>query len=299
MEQIILNKLKTLDKKYTKSGSNYVLTTCLNPEHKDSHPSFSINTDTGFGFCFTCGFKVEKDFWGVKLDKEMKRLNNISQWVADFYSYKEVKNTQTNVILPPNSGKTLFEVLGKTWRGLDTYFLESLGIYYCDSGRYKNRLIFPFYYNNKLVAFSSRSLDSNEKLKYIHSYGFDSKALVYPYNYIKQLNKDYVVLVEGVMDSLSLLSLGIPSIPNFGVAMNIGQQKIVTLLELGVSTIYIMLDRDEAGGKAMVEFLNNKKLKEYFEIKPAIQLDNIYVQKFYKTNVKDFSEFYENKLIKG
>ena len=286
LEEIIKTKLNKLNVKFVKSGDTFLLSQCLNPNHNDKKPSFSINTNSGKAFCYTCGYRLDKDFW---LDKEYNKeeLERASYYQQLKNKLKTTENkdkieSKANIILPPKSEDIT------SYRGLSKQLIDDLDIYVCCKGKFRNRLIIPIKENNEVVAFETRSLDKNNKIKYLHSKNFQVKDIIYP-----QPNNNYVVLTEGVFDALSYYDIGISSLTNWGVAYNFSNKKISQLIYLGVETIYLGFDRDEAGSKA-VELFKKSELNDYFEVKTLDKLDEDIVKLYLKSKYKDFSEFYEH-----
>ena len=280
---IIKNKLDALKVSYKKSGDHYLLSQCLNPHHSDEHGSFSINTQTGYCKCFTCGFTIGVDFFtnGVmseEQEEEMKRQ-------ATYYKLKEQLKRESKGLckfsgLPLKGGET-----PEGYRGFTKDTIKKFKLYECNVGRYANRTIFPF----DSEGFTSRTHDKDSEVKYLHSKGFDNKHSLYPFDILKEARSDYVVVVEGIVDSISLWQDGIPSTCNFGISNNFSSYKIGKLLEIGVETIYIMMDNDEVGQKAEENLLEDYNLKEYFEVKSARELELL--DEFYSSECKDYNEY--------
>ena len=277
MSKIIFNKLDAMNKTYKKSGDNFIVSQCLNPNHTDEHPSFSINLETGVGFCFTCGFKVGYNYWtNGEVDDEFIRDLEYNSLLKNLEAKKE--NKSSKIFLPP-FGKELQE----GWRSLTKETIDKYGLYICINGLYKNRVIFPMYYNEQLKGFTSRTL-VNATPKYLYAKGMDLKSLIYPnFDYAEEL-----VIVEGVMDALSLIQDGIPAIMNFGLAVNFNEFKINELLKKGVSKLWLMFDNDKYGKEANKKF-KQSFLNKYFEIDYAF--NNPKLKDFYKSGCKDYNEY--------
>ena len=158
---------------------------------------------------------------------------------------------------------------------------------------YSDRVIFPFYKENIAVGFTSRTTLADVHPKYLHNKGFNNKQTVYPYDVLKETETDYVVLVEGVLDCLSLWALGIPSMCNFGVANNLSTSKIAFLLSLGVETIYISFDKDKAGQEAEDNLILNPSLdwlkEEGIVLKHGRELDKL--EDYYKDTEGDLNDY--------
>ena len=282
LEQVITHKLKVLNKPIKHTGNGFILTSCLSPKHEDKKPSYSINLETGVGFCFTCKHKVNKDFWLSGLD-DIETLEEIERG-ALYKSLErptEVKQEFKEILLPPKTG----EVRNK-YRGISSSLYKELSCYVTKIGKYKGSIIFPIKFEGKFVGFESKNFKTS---KYIHSWGFDAKSFIFGYEYLEKLGKNYVVIVEGIFDALSMLELGIPTICNWGVANNFGDRKLNQLIELGVETVYLSFDKDIAGQEAEKEIFKNIKLSANFKVKRGIMLKEL--QNYYKSSAKDFNEY--------
>jgi len=254
-KDIIETKLNLLGVKFVESGTEYLLSQCLSPNHHDKKPSFSINTETGFCKCFGCGYTLTKEFFtdGVIDEDDLEVLERKALYAKLINKVDEDSHKDVAVYLPPIS-----EVPTKEFRGLSLDLLKRAGVYTALKGKYKDRMIFPFYEENECRGYTSRALAGQEP-KYLHNYGFNAKEIVYPYNLIKASGTDTLIVVEGVVDCLSAWELGIPAVCNFGVAFNFNKDKVATLLKLGIETILICLDKDEAGAKHTIGFHTEDK----------------------------------------
>jgi len=284
LRNLIETKLQTLKKPVVVTGDDYIMTTCLNPSHKDKNPSFHINLKTGEGQCFSCKFKVNSSYWtdGELDEEQIEALERDILYDNLLNEYKETdRKTEFTNIIPPKS-----KDVPDGWRGLSKETFDKFGIYICEKGYYQNRVIFPIKDDKgDFVAFNTRAL-GDEKPKYKYSKGIQVNKLLYP-----PLEKtDKLVIVEGIMDALSMVEAGIPAVFNYGVSYTFSSSKISQLLKAGVETIYLAFDNDEAGLKAVQTYLNSE-LKDYFEIKHARLLPEL--EEFYKSDFKDFSEYYE------
>ena len=277
MSEIVFSKLDKLGKNYKKSGDGFIVTNCFNPAHKDKHPSFSISLETGAGFCFTCGFKVGARYWlDGEVDEDFIRELEYNSLEKAFM--KEDKKSSLKIFLPP-----MYEELDDNWRGLTKETINKFGLYICRKGLYQNRVIFPMYYDEALKGFNTRTLGKDTP-KYLYAKGMDLKSLIYP-NFAYT---DELVIVEGVMDALSLVQDNIPAIANFGLAVNFNEFKIKELLKKGVSKLWLMFDNDKYGKEANLTF-KQSFLNNYFDIDYAF--NNPKLKDFYASGCKDYNEF--------
>jgi DNA primase len=288
MEQLIISKLKT---PFTRTGSEFIMTSCLSPAHNDKHPSFAINLATGRGKCFGCGHTVSGSYWTEGMDEleeeEMLRAIEYAEMTKRLTSHESnVKSSK--VFLPP-----IDEELD-TYRGLSETTLKRAGIYVTKTGRFANRVIFPIYYDDTLVGFTGRTLDSSTKeMKYLHSTGLKTKSVIYPYNLLKGHRRIYVV--EGVMDALSLIEKGFPAMCNFGVADNFTMPKVSEMVRIGIEEVYLMFDKDKAGEEAEIEILQNQNLQFFEKVGVARLLPEF--KEYYESPFKDYNEYMVAKKV--
>lgn len=285
--QYIENKLSLLNKTYKRTGDTFLLSQCINPLHDDTNGSFSINTDTGYAKCFACGYHVNKDYWvnGELSEDDLEELNRALKFKRLKEKLKNEEIGLTEVGLPVNDSEVL-----EGYRGLSKETLSTFGIYECHTGRlYENRVIFPMFENKTPVAFTSRA-NYESNAKYLHSKGFNAKDTLYPFDILKKYKPSTVVLVEGIIDCITLWELGIPSFCNFGVAYNFSTEKISKLLKCGVEEIVVAFDKDEAGKKAQINIV--KELEKLEEFK--VTLGELYepLSDFYNSEYKDINEYY-------
>jgi len=285
--ELIKTKLRSLGKSFKKSGDTFLLSQCLNPNHHDKHGSFSINTTNGYGHCFACDFTISKDLWidGKLTEEQVEELDRQAKY---FKLKEELKRESLG----------LHRILGTPYRdaevpigyrGLTKDTIDKFDMYICFTGRYKNRVIFPFYKDKKVFAFTGRTQEKESNTKYLHSKGFNNFDTLYPFDILKEANTNYAVLVEGIIDCISLWQDGIPSICNFGLTTKWSNKKIGKLYECGIETIYIMMDKDEKGQLAEAKFLSSENINSEFTIHSAKEIKEL--QGFYASSCKDYNEF--------
>ena len=183
------------------------------------------------------------------------------------------------VYLPPNDG-----IMESGWRGIHKGTLEELDIYVCHTGSYENRVIFPMRNSHgNVAAFNTRALDDRPN-KYKYSRGIKVNELLYP----TPKPTSYLILVEGIIDAISMVQDGLPAVFNFGVNETFGPKKIQQLLELGVETIYVAFDNDEAGNKGLERYLESG-LDQYFEILKGERCPEL--KDFYASGSHDYNDY--------
>lgn len=124
--------------------------------------------------------------------------------------------------------------------------------------RFRNRVMFPVIdIKGRIIGFGGRVLDDS-KPKYLNSPEtpvFFKGTNLYGLNYIAKTGlPDYIVIVEGYMDCISLHQHGIEnSVASLGTALTVEQAK---LLKRYTKNIYICYDSDIAGQTATLRGLD-------------------------------------------
>lgn len=149
---------------------------------------------------------------------------------------------------------------------------------------FQNRLIFPIMDRyDRVVAFGGRVLDQS-KPKYINSPEtpiYTKGQHLYAYNFAKRANSEEILVVEGYMDAISLLSRGYQQVVAcLGTALTNKQAHLLKLLN---KQVILCFDTDQAGQKASHLSLLRLELQglqpEVLKVKDAKDPDE-YVRKF-------------------
>ncbi len=117
--------------------------------------------------------------------------------------------------------------------------------------RFRGRVMFPIIdVRGNVVGFGGRQLDGGGA-KYINSPEspvYNKSKLLFALNIAKKSGKDYIILVEGYMDVISLHQAGFNSaVAGCGTALTPEQANLAARY---AKTIYLCYDSDEAGQKA-------------------------------------------------
>ena len=124
--------------------------------------------------------------------------------------------------------------------------------------RFRNRVMFPVYdIKTKIIGFGGRVLD-NSKPKYLNSPEtpvFFKGTNLYGLNFvIKSGLPEYIIVVEGYMDCISLHQYGVTNtVASLGTALTMEQAK---LLKRYCKNIFICYDSDAAGQAATLRGLD-------------------------------------------
>ena len=230
------------------------------------------NADEGVSFhCFNCGFKTS---WrngrnlSFKMKKFMRWLNvpddtitklalQVLQTKTDSTGHKTFITLPKFVSkeLPPKSkpihewadykalepggiDKDLFKVL--EYIAARKLNLNDYDFYWTPEAGYRDRLIIPFYYREKVVGYTARKVVES-KVKYL-----SEQQTGYVFNIDEQTDdRKYVVAVEGPIDAIAIDGVAL-------LGSEIKEQQTALLNSLGKHVI-VVPDRDEAGQKLVYD----------------------------------------------
>lgn len=255
MDQVS-NLLEDNKLQYTISGKDYVIK-CLNPDHVDTNPSLRINKVSGVGHCFACGFKINLFKYYNKNSNYIEvRLHQLKEKIAKI-------NSSTIGLKIPHG----IEPFTREFRNISGLTYKTFKAF--THKDFEDRIVFPMYdVTGKIVAFNGRHIVSSFKPRYkIFPSGVELP--LFP-GKLKHINGT-IVMVEGIFDVLNLYDKGLHNVVGILGVTTLHSKKgldrdKVTLLKLqGITKIYLMLDPDDAGIRAMNE------------LKPLLEAENFIV----------------------
>jgi len=277
--EIIIGFLRSIGRQYQVRGIE-ISTSCLNPDHADQNPSFSINTKTGMMGCFSCGYKnhISNLVEEGSIDPDMERTALYLESIRALEDVEEDDEATFINLLPPMSP---IEV--KPFRGLSQKTIDDAGLYYCNLGRYAGRIIFPLE-----SGFDARimPLDNTKPrvpdAKYLRPVTFKTAKHMYiqkPEEY-----SDTLVVCEGVFDSLSFKELGYAAGANFGL-LPCSPDKAGEIYAEGFTKVANGFDNDEKGLQGWQRV--KESFRQYFEIVPPLDI----IKKINAANVGDVNDY--------
>jgi DNA primase len=263
-----------------KTGNNYV---ALCPFHTEKTPSFNINVEKKFYYCFGCStsgnlYQLIKEQIGriviYKKNKPKKKLitnkaRKLRFLVILAEYFKKNLTITSNICIKYLQKREVTSEVIKTFSIGYLYNSELRPFYitHIRSNREYNtilkitnkRVIFPLYnIYNFVIGFSGRCLDDT-KPKYLHtptSDLFKKKKLLYGYNIAKQEEetKKVITVVEGFFDVISLYVKKIPGVVAI-LGTNISSKQLHTLSSTA-KKIILCYDNDLAGNLANTKIYN-------------------------------------------
>ena len=228
------------------------------------------------------GIVLKKNFSDPDQTNEISRLIEINKSAAKYFfrNLEELSGNEKEIVFNYLSKRNIDNKLrakfgigysGNNWDGLLNHFteenifkkedIEKAGLiiksekdskYY---DRFRGRLMFPIINeSDKVVGFGGRKLfEEDPGGKYINSPEskiYSKSRILYGLNYAKEKIRyfDYVILVEGYMDIVSLSKYGIENtVASSGTALTEEQVKLISRY---TKNIFVLFDSDFAGIKA-------------------------------------------------
>ncbi len=220
------------------SGKDYV-TTCFNPEHIDTNPSFRIDKISGICHCFSCGYKTNIfKYFGILSNNTSIRVAKLKQKLTDL-------KTSINGLDMLQGAKPC----SQSFRGISTQTLKEFGAFYTDKiEKLGDRIIFPITdVRDKIVCYVGRHTLSNGNPRYAN-YPSGVAIPMFPVKFKKQYTS--MVIVEGIFDMLNLYDKGLHNVAcTFGTSKLHADvsEKLFSYKVIGIEKIFIMYDGDDAG----------------------------------------------------
>ena len=154
-------------------------------------------------------------------------------------------------------------------RGLDPDICTDFGIGYCSSGIMKGRIAIPIHNEDgELVAFTGRYPsddvpDDVERYKLPRK--FYKSLVLYNLHRARELDKRYVVVVEGYWSAIRLHLAGVPTVALMGTSISPEQARLIR--DAGFRYAILLLDGDEGGRKAAPAILEGLAREVYVRLR--------------------------------
>ena len=163
-----------------------------------------------------------------------KELPAKSKPIHEWADYKALE--------PGGIDKDLFKVL--EYIASRKLNLNDYDFYWTPESGYRDRLIIPFYYREKVVGYTARKVVES-KVKYL-----SEQQPGYVFNIDEQTDdRKYVVAVEGTIDAIAIDGVAL-------LGSEIKEQQTALLNSLGKHVI-VVPDRDEAGQKLVYDAMES------------------------------------------
>lgn len=290
------------------------------PFHADQNPSMLVDLSGGRWFCFGCqksgdaqGFVrlVEKQYHGLNDLQAYKRY----QKILSSTEYSDIKITTAtkrerkrhNAQLYAEAYDFYHGLSQVDWtredlpeymydcreymlqRGFTAETLNSCGCRYTYQRNYE--LIFPMYDNGKFRGWVSRTRipEVAEKRKYLYNEGFRRATTVVG----EYRNCSTVYIVEGYMDRLKLVQLGIPNAVAI-LGWKASNQQIQRLQTQGIRHVISALDNDDCGRRGTEWLRKHFVVTRFRYLKGIKDPGDFTAETFSRMNGRTLHEYKQN-----
>ncbi len=244
------------------------------PFHADKDPSLSVIVSYGYqqpvGFwrCFGCGTKGHWNELAEKLglptveDYQVgaNRRESIDIEIKEVYSPNSVYTCGKNSKRPRviDVKKLLPWPKTRNWRGFTGDIIQSFGGYLnlLDADYPLVLLCKQKLTNGGLIL--CREFKKEGYPSYLFTDGTWSNDYLWPGPKLRPTK--CIVMVEGVRDALALICQGLPAVAILGTQKPITSKRFAYLLGLGVETIVLFMDGDNAGRLAVYGKVNKNSI---------------------------------------
>ena len=241
MSNPVLDLLKDKGVAFSVSGKDYV-TSCFNPDHNDSNPSFRIDRSTGIAHCFSCGFKTNIfKYYGLL-------TNNVSVRIAKLKEKLNALKESSNGLDPLEGAKPI----NKSFRNVSVQTLRHFKAFETDQvEKMIDRIVFPITdVRGKTVCYVGRHSMSNGNPRYVN-YPSGVTIPLFPTKFEEKYRT--IILVEGIFDMLNCYDKGLKNtVCTFGTSklLNDVKEKMLSYKVMGIEKVFILYDGDDAGREA-------------------------------------------------
>lgn len=253
------------------------------PIHGGRHKNFYINRFTGGCHCFSpkCCWhssfkKLMYELKGSEASVDIKFAKTGSKRYDDIKTeyYRPLESAQLPIDFKPFDVAIKDENF-KNWlinvRGFDIEDVRPFNLMLCRSGKYRGRVIIPFYdVDSRAIGFVARTL-YNDKPKTINSYGFKTQKYLYNIDKFDNTSKT-AIIVEGCFDAIRLWSYGYRNVLAT-LGAHFCEHYINLLLRKGINNVILCFDGDEAGFTAATKAA--KMCLPYFNMVGIVRLPDL------------------------
>ena len=147
-------------------------------------------------------------------------------------------------------------------RKIDVSYIREMGYVYNENSKFTKRIVIPYIEDHRMAYFQARSIDKNNKLRYMNPAGLGSKDFVFNYD---KLNDDELIICEGPFDAMSLSEQTATCMCSGDLSP---KQLIKIFGKAKPKTIIYVPDADETGRKKMDA--NIQRIFTYADYSPKV-----------------------------
>lgn len=277
-DEILLNSVFCDDKKHHlwcnpsggKKGTENGVYHCWKSDAKGSLIGLVMHVDK-------CSYEHACDLLDASRGSIAELEQKVQQIFDEKYGTLKLENTNQDLKIP--FGCYFFDELPSfnqirksAEEYLNSRLIEIKNLMVATSGRYKNRIIIPYYdRNKKLIYYNGRYIgDPGKNLRYLgppKELGIGKGDVAYCQEWPEKGDKIYIT--EGEFDSMSLNKCGFKSAALGGKSMT---DKQIDMIKDYIPVL--CLDADDAGGEALTKMaskLLSKGIQKIYYVRPCLE----------------------------
>lgn len=290
------------------------------PFHADQNPSMLVDLSDGRWFCFGCQKSGDAQGFVRLMEKQYHGLNDLQaykryQKILSSTEYSDIKITTATKMERKRHNAQLYAEAYDFYHGLSQvdWTRENLPEYMHDCREYmlqrgftaetlnscgcrytyqrNYELIFPMYDNGKFRGWVSRTRipEVAEKRKYLYNEGFRRATTVVG----EYRNCSTVYIVEGYMDRLKLVQLGIPNAVAI-LGWKASNQQIQRLQAQGIRHVISALDNDDCGRRGTEWLRKHFVVTRFRYLKGIKDPGDFTAETFSRMNGRTLHEYKQN-----
>lgn len=290
------------------------------PFHADQNPSMLVDLSDGRWFCFGCQKSGDAQGFVRLMEKQYHGLNDLQaykryQKILSSTEYSDIKITTATKRERKRHNAQLYAEAYDFYHGLSQvdWTREDLPEYMHDCREYmlqrgftaemlnfcgcrytyqrNYELIFPMYDNGKFRGWVSRTRipEVAEKRKYLYNEGFRRATTVVG----EYRNCSTVYIVEGYMDRLKLVQLGIPNAVAI-LGWKASNQQIQRLQAQGIRHVISALDNDDCGRRGTEWLRKHFVVTRFRYLKGIKDPGDFTAETFSRMNGRTLHEYKQN-----
>lgn len=228
----------------------------LCPVHDDHSASMRINVEKGVCFCHACGVSAVlpklAQLMGVAYSGNRAEVD-VNELMRKLDRLQSQLNRRERIEFLPESELRRYDIETRYWtdpiskggRGFTRETVEAFNLGY---DPLNDCVTIPIRDSNgNLLGFTRRYLDPDTDRRYRDPKNFDKGRNLFGIHFANLDTSSYVVLTEGPLDAIKVWQAGHPAVAQFG--SNLTSEQVRLLRRLGVVTVVLFYDNDEAGRK--------------------------------------------------
>lgn len=227
----------------------------LCPLHGDRNASMRINVAKGVFYCHGCHMRGTLSSLAWQMKAPYQRPNSqeagMSALMSKLNKLKGSGIQPSPVVFWEENRLDRYRTVQTPWwtsqpRAGCGFTQDTIDLFDLGYDPLEEQAIFPVRdMDGHLLGVTRRNLARGERIKYKDPKGFNKSGNLFGSWLLPRITSHYVVLVEGLKDTIKVWQAGHPAVGQFGSYITPEQIRILRLL--GITTVITMYDNDEGG----------------------------------------------------